>query len=67
MSIFRNPYVRLVGRAVVAGLIAGAASYQNYGGGTVAWHAVAAAGAMAFLEVCTPLNALVGLLRPPKK
>lgn len=56
-----NPYVRLVGRAIVAGLLAAAASYQSYGSGTIAWHAIAAAGIMAALEVVTPLNALVGI------
>jgi hypothetical protein len=56
-----NPYVRLVGRAIVAGLLAAAASYQSYGGGTIAWHAIAAAGIMAGLEVLTPLNSLIGV------
>ena len=62
-NLFADPVVRLAGRAVVAGLLAGAASYQHFGGSTVAWHAVAAAAVMAFLEVFTPLNALVGVAK----
>ena len=56
-----NPYVRLIGRAIVAGLLAAAVSYQQYGSGTIVWHAVAAAGIMAALEVLTPLNSIVGI------
>jgi hypothetical protein len=63
-KLFANPYARLAGRAIIAGLLAAAASYQTYGGGTVAWHAVAAAGIMAALEFFTPLNSLVGSFKP---
>ena len=51
--MFANPYVRLIGRAIVAGILAAAASYQSYGSGTIAWHAIAAAGIMAALEVAS--------------
>ena len=60
-KLFANPYVRLVGRALVAGLLAGAATWQNSAGWTVVWHSAAAAGLMVLAEVFTPLNALVGL------
>ena len=60
-KLFASPYARLIGRAVVAGLLAAAVSYQQYGSGTIVWHAVAAAGIMAGLEVLTPLNSLIGI------
>lgn len=65
--LFANPYVRLAGRAIVAGILAAAASYQSYGSGAIAWHAIAAAGIMAALEAFTPLNQLVGAFAPKKK
>ena len=62
-KLFATPYARLIGRAIVVGLLAAASSYQAYGGGTIVWHAVAAAGIMAGLEVLTPLNSLVGIAK----
>ena len=61
-SIFANATVRLAARAIVAGAIAAISSYQA-SGGTIAWHALAVAGGLAFCEVFTPLNALVGVFK----
>lgn len=60
--LLANPYVRLGLRAAVAGAIAAVSVYQA-SGGTVAWHALAGAAALAFCEVFTPLNALVGVFK----
>lgn len=57
-----NPWVRLAGRAAVAAAIA-AFSVYHASGGTIAWHAIAGAAALAFCEVFTPLNGLVGVLK----
>lgn len=66
-KLLANPVVRLALRAVVAGILAGAAVYQHTdGGATVAWSAVAAAAVMGALEVFTPLNQLVGVFAPKK-
>ena len=57
-----NPTVRLALRALLAGLTAAGASYQS-SGTTIAWHGILVAGALAFAEVFTPLNALVGAFK----
>lgn len=57
-----NPWVRLAGRATVAAAVAAVSVYQA-AGGTIAWHAIAGAAALAFCEVFTPLNALVGVFK----
>lgn len=63
-KLLAKPAVRLALRAIVAGVLAGAAVYREAGGGTVAWTAVAAAAIMAASEYFTPLNALVGAFKP---
>lgn len=64
-QLFANPTIRLAGRALVAGLISALISLQHSstGNGTVAWHAAIVAGGLAFAEVFTPLNALVGVFK----
>lgn len=59
-----NPTVRLAGRAAVAGLIAAATLYHS-SGGTIAWKALAVAGGLAFCEIFTPLNSIVGVFKGP--
>lgn len=62
-SLLSNPWVRLAGRALVAGVISGATAYNSSSTGSIAWHAAAVAGGLAFCEVFTPLNALVGVFK----
>lgn len=59
---FKNAYVRLAGRAVLAGAAA-ALTQLHSGDSTLAWKAAAVAGALAFAEVFTPLNSLVGAFK----
>lgn len=63
-KLFANPTVRLAGRALVAGAIAAGTLYHS-SGGTIAWKALAVAGGLAFVEIFTPLNALVGVFKGP--
>lgn len=64
-KLFANPQVRLAGRAIVAGLIAAATLYHQ-SGGAIAWKSVVVAAGLAFCEVFTPLNQLVGVFARPK-
>jgi len=59
---FANPWARLAGRATVAAIIA-AVTMIHTAGGTVAWHAVAVGAGLAFCEVFTPLNVIVGVFK----
>lgn len=63
-KVFQNAYVRLAGRAVLAGGAA-ALTQLHSGSGTLAWKAAAVAGALAFAEVFTPLNSLIGVFKKP--
>ena len=67
-DLLANPWVRLAGRALVAGIAAGLVFYRSQAGGSAAWHGAVVAGVLAFCEVFTPLNSLVGVFKPkPKK
>ena len=59
-KLFADPVVRLALRAIVAGAIAAATVYKT-SGGNIAWHGLVVAAGLAFCEVFTPLNSLVGL------
>lgn len=61
-KLLANPTVRLALRAAVAGAIAAATLYHS-SGGTIAWKALAVAGGLAFAEVFTPLNSIVGVFK----
>jgi len=61
--LFANPTVRLALRAIVAALIVVATQIHNSNGGQIAWQALAVGAGLAFVEVFTPLNALVGLFK----
>lgn len=61
-KLFANPTVRLAGRAIVAGAIAAATLYHS-SGGTIAWKSLAVAAGLAFVEIFTPLNSLVGVFK----
>lgn len=63
-KLFANPTVRLALRAILAGGVAAAASYKS-AGGAIVWHALAVAFVLAFAEVFTPLNAIVGVFKTP--
>ena len=62
-KLFRNPYVRLAGRALVAGLAAVLVVFQSSSDWQTVWKGALVAGVLAFCEVFTPLNSLVGLFK----
>jgi hypothetical protein len=62
-KFFSHPYVRLAGRALVAGLVSALVQLHTESDGSLAWHAAVVAGALAFVEVFTPLNSLVGFFK----
>jgi len=65
-KLFANPTVRLAGRALVAALIVVGTQIHNSNGGQIAWQAVAVGAGLAFCEVFTPLNAVVGIFKSGK-
>ncbi len=58
-----DPKVRLAGRAAIAAAIVAVTQINAAQGGTVAWRALAVGCGLAFVEVFTPLNGLVGLFK----
>lgn len=64
MKLFKNPTVRLAGRALVAGIAAALVIVQHSDYSKAAYQAAIVAGALSFCEVFTPLNSLVGLWKP---
>lgn len=62
-KLFRDPTVRLAGRALVAGVTAGIVYYRHASAGSFTWHAAIVAGVLAAAELFTPLNSLVGLFK----
>ena len=62
--LFANATVRLAGRAIVAGAIAALTLYHS-SGGTIAWKSLAVASGLAFCEIFTPLNSIVGVFKGP--
>lgn len=62
LSAKQKAYLRLAGRALIAGVVA-ALIFPHNADGTMAWKAAAVAGVLAFCEVFTPLNSLVGLFK----
>lgn len=69
MKFLSDPRARLVARAILAGLIVGATLLQQADDpfSAAAWKAAVVAGAWAVVEAITPLNALVGWLKPSPK
>ena len=63
--MLKSPKLRLAGRALIAGLIAAGVSIKASGYSTdkTAVYAAAGAGILAFCEVFTPLNAVVGYFK----
>lgn len=59
---FQNAWVRLAGRAAVVA-VAAVIVQERVSNGTATWHALVVAGALAFAEVFTPLNPLVGAFK----
>jgi hypothetical protein len=62
-QIFSNPTVRLAARAIVAAAIVAVTQIHAASGGTVAWRSLAVGCGLAFCEIFTPLNALVGVFK----
>lgn len=62
-KLFANPTVRLAGRAIVAALIVAITQIHNSNGGQIAWQSIAVGAGLAFVEVFTPLNAIVGVFK----
>ena len=61
-NLLTNPNVRLALRALVAAAITAAVQIHS-AGGTIVWHAVVVGAGLAFCEVFTPLNSLVGYFK----
>jgi hypothetical protein len=61
-KLLSNPTVRLAGRALVAAAIV-ALTQVHASGGTIAWKSLAVGAGLAFVEVFTPLNQLVGVFK----
>lgn len=61
MALFKNAKVRLLGRAVAAALLVALTQVHNSNGSQIVWQSVAVAAGLAFVEVFTPLNSLVGI------
>lgn len=66
-KLFANPYARLAGRALVAGLAASLILLRSSSDWQTAWKGAAVAGVLAFCEVFSPLNPLVGVFKPAAK
>ena len=64
-GLLKNPWVRLAGRALVAGLTAALLLLRSSSDWQTAWKAALVAGVLAFCEVFTPLNQLVGVFKKP--
>lgn len=62
-ELLDDPKARLAARAAVA---AGVAAYAVWQTGNHGYQALIVAGALAFCEVFTPLNSLVGLFKKPQ-
>jgi hypothetical protein len=65
MKVFANPWVRFVGRAIIAGLAVGFTSLQaadNPFSSAALW-AAAGAAFLAVIELITPLNSLLGAFK----
>jgi hypothetical protein len=66
-KLFANPTVRLAGRALVAALLV-AITQIHSSDGQIAWTSLAVGAGLAFCEVFTPLNSLVGVFKTvPRK
>lgn len=64
-ALFANPWVRLAGRALVAGLAAFFVTLNASDYDASAVQAALVAAALAIVEIVTPLNAIVGLFKEP--
>lgn len=58
-----NPTFRLAARAVVVAVTAALTQIHSADGGTIAWRSIVVGAVIAFCEVFTPLNQLVGLFK----
>ena len=60
---FADPVVRMALRALVAAAIVVVTQVHNSNGGQIAWQAAAVGAGLAFCEVFTPLNSLIGVFK----
>lgn len=65
-ALFANPTVRLAGRAIAAAIFTALTQIHNSNGGQIAWQSVAVGAGLAFCEVFTPLNGVVGVFKHQK-
>lgn len=61
-NLLSNPWTRLAARALLVAIVS-AIVQINQSDGTIVWRSVVIAGVLAFCEVFTPLNALVGVFK----
>lgn len=64
-KLFANPTVRLAARALVAAGIFALTQIHNSNGQQIVWQSVVIGAGLAFAEVFTPLNAVVGIFKKP--
>lgn len=65
-KLLSNPTVRLAGRALLVAVITILTQLGN-SDGSIAWKTILVAGGLAFAEVFTPLNQLVGPFKKTPK
>lgn len=59
-AVYKNATLRLFGRALFAALSVAVVQIHNSNHTQIAWQSVAVGAGLAFAEVFTPLNAIVG-------
>lgn len=62
-KLLSNAKVRLAGRAILAGVLAAVVQINTAPDGTLSWRSAVVAGGLAFCEIFTPLNSLVGFFK----
>jgi hypothetical protein len=67
MKLFADARIRLIMRAILAGVLVGATMLQSADDpfSSAAWKAAVVAAGWAIVEAVTPLNSLVGWLKQP--
>lgn len=63
MKLLSNPTVRLIGRALVAGVVAALLMLQTADDWASVWKGAVVAGVLAACEILTPLNPTVGAFK----
>ena len=62
-KLLADPTIRLAFRALFAAAIVAVTQINAASGGTIAWRSLAVGAGLAYCEIFTPLNSLVGLFK----